>query len=214
MIKINFIGPKNSAKSLSCFLIAKHLSKQKKVIILNFDYFSKYKDIDNKFVDKNKVIKIDNNFELFNVKLNSKNDEDVLNEVNNIFKKFKNYEIVLIDHPISFSKLNKQLINNSSLIICNYKIQNDVLDYFKKLTSFLNDSNLTFKKMKILMTLSNNQEINLTKMLDYRKLFPGMMFDKPITYYEFNKYKELVDNQKLNEEYKQISENILENILL
>lgn len=208
MVKYNFIGKKNSGKSLSCFVLANLFSETKKTIILNFDYFSKY--VDDKKKIMNKKINIKKNLELINVDvLNKQKKECFETEINKLFDQLKKtYEIILVDHPISFSKMNLFLLNNSSFIICPFKIDQEILEYKEKLINNLIKSNIYFKKFKFLPILCDTNHINATKMLNLRKQLNSLMFENYISHHEFKNYFELIENNKLIEEYKQIYKNI------
>ncbi len=216
MIKINFIGQKSSGKSLSCFLLSRILSKKYNVLLLNFDYFSKYKDfIKMSSSNKNKKISINKKLDLINVRLqNKENENDIKNEIDSIFNENKEiYDFILIDQPISFGFLNMHLIQDSEFIICPFKIESDIESYYKKIINHFYSKNMVIKNFKFLPILSNDKNLNVDRMLQLRKKLPSLMFDKAIFYISTNSYLELIENVELIKDYEQISNNILENII-
>ena len=73
MIKINFIGERNSGKSLSCFLLGKLLSKKNKTLILNIDSFIKSNDFFKKNISTKRV-QINENISIKIIQINSNFD--------------------------------------------------------------------------------------------------------------------------------------------
>lgn len=211
MIKLNFIGQKNSGKSLSCFLIGKVLSKNKKVLLLNFDYFNKCKDfIKTKNWKTNEIIKVNKNFDLIDLKIiNKKTDIEFKKELLFLYETIKDkYDFLLFDHPISFGELNLFLLENSNMVLCPFKVNSLFDEYFKKVKKILMLNQLKIKSLKFIPIMCEDNELNLSKMIHIRKQYMGLILDK-INYYPFKKYDELIENKKLLNEYLLLSEKIL-----
>ena len=218
MIKINFIGKKNSGKSLSCFLFGKLLSKKNKTIILNIDFFTKYTDFIKKNADVKKVkideeniikvIQKNNNFDWIDLNLisDTNNHEKILSWISS------NYDYLLIDQLSSIRSLNVTLLTNSNYIICPFKIEENILDYQTSILEFFSLQSITFKNFKFLILLSQDEKLNMTNTLKIRKQFSTLLFKNFINYYQFSKYSDLLKNTKLLEEYNLVLNEIKKNI--
>lgn len=209
MIKINFLGLRNSGKSLSCFVLANFFKKDYKTIILNFDYFSKYKPFINaKTSTSNSKINIYKNLDIYNLNV-SKNKDIQIDYINELLNNFsKNYDVVLIDHATAFGDINMHLLNNSNLIICPFKIDSDIIQYKEKLLNIFFKKNIKFKNFKFLAILIDDNEENYSIMLKLRKQLLNLLFSNYICNYQFKNYSELLENKLLFDDYKQIYENI------
>lgn len=219
MIKINFIGQKDSGKSLSCYIFASLFKKEYKTIILNFDYFNKYKEIINKdkINKKNQIIHLEKNFDILNFDLNKLKveNENIIDKVNQTLNDIeKEYEVILIDLPIAFGELNLSLLKDSNLIICPFKIEEDILEYKNKILKNFLKYNIKFKNFKFLPILTSDSFENFSIMIKLKKQLLDLMFDKHISYHQFKKYSDLIENQQLINEYIQIYENIKKIILI
>ncbi|MDE5767591.1 MAG: hypothetical protein K2H56_03505 [Malacoplasma sp.] len=220
MIKINFIGKKNSGKSLSCFLFGKLLSKKNKTIILNIDLFTKYTD----FIKKNaiiKKIKINENNIIKIVQINNNFDwidfhslSDLNNKEQLISWITLNYDILLIDQLSSIKSLNANLLNDSNYIICPFKINENVLDYQEKILQFFLSESINFKNFKYLILLSQDDKLNMTNTLKIRKQLSTLLFKNFINHYHFSKYSDLLKNTKLLDEYNLVLNEIKKNLNL
>lgn len=214
MIKINFIGLKDSGKSLSCFLLAKLISKKNKTLILNIDMFSKYttflkKNSTTKKVEINnktiKLIPISNNLDLIDLTINENIKENIENLIDLFFEQ---YEVILIDNLVALSSLNLNVVQNSNLIIAPFKIEQDVLEFKNKILELFSNHSINLSTFKFLPLLTNNNTVNMNKMLQLRKQLSTLLFDTSIPYCDFKKYNELIKNTKLLNQYNLVFDEI------
>lgn len=208
MIKISFIGEKQSGKSISCFFLSKFFSKNNKTLLLSLDKFNNYVDYykTKKLPIKNNIIEITNNFHILDFPIDKFNENEIIKKIDNLFNK-SFYEAILIDLPISFSKINLNILSKSNICIIPFKIENDIKNFHNNLINLMIENKINVN-VKYLCFLSKNNLENVSKIIQIRKYLLGLVFEKTIPYYDFDNYYDLLDNRTLENDYEQIFENI------
>lgn len=215
---------KKSRKTITSIIFSKLMSKNSKVILIDLDPFSLYKDLYNfdyymnlsseKILKKN-IKSIGNNFDLLRIDtFDQKSYEEFKNYFLSLIEQLelKGYQKIIFDCSSSFGIISKVVLSCSNLIVVPFLI--DEKD-FDRVIEQIYSSKIILDVKKIFFipfTNSDDKQINVKNFIDYQKQMGSIALNYVINFYHNNQLKDLIKNEKLISEYKYILKSINKSI--
>lgn len=224
MIVSIFNPHKNTRKTTTSIILSKIMSKNFKVILIDLDPFSPYKDLYNfdsfinfstiKILKKN-IKNISSNFDLLRIDIfEEKSWEEFKNYFFSIINqlKLKGYQKIIFDCSSSFGLISKVVLSCSDIIIVPFLIDEKNFDQIIEQLYSLKIVSDIKKIFAVPFTNSDDKEINVKNFIDNQKKIGFITSNYLINFYQNSLLKDLIKNEKLMTEYKYILKNIYKSI--
>lgn len=215
---------KKTRKSVTSIIFSKIMSKNYKVILVDLDPFSPYKDLynfdnfmnfSNEKILKKNIKNISNNFDLLRFDIfDEKSYEDLrtyfLSLINQLGS--KGYQKIIFDCSSSFGIVSKAVLSWSNIVVIPFLINENNFD---KVIEQIYSSKIIPDIKKIFyipFANINDKQLNAKNFIDYQKRMGFLALNYIVNFYSNNLLKDLIKNEKLTNEYKYILKCIYKSI--